>query len=569
MSPRRDDIVLTDKFGNEEYLDCRIVVCSVLDAIKEELSPLERIFVVFKTLDAYNTDALGDFYLECGCFEEAARLFAKCSDARKLGDIAWAAGNHQLALKRYKSEEEQCWDRIIKLSFYLGDWRRFFSVLSSARIEPGIAPGHIMIGFFDTSATVYLEMLAQALRHCPEIDERQWETWVLENVQIGAERWHHIREKAIGYSRRPAGDLKKRIQPRIARTQALSLEEACRMGATKRAKDVLSFLSKADKWLLDAYSAVRRFLRKGRDADLQEYIGILQYCGIRSTLETLFFESIGKLVSHLVSQRVFPTDRWLSLFSSHPLILRKTFGEYLNLKMTEDIPLTARDLLTGVFQNAYSIEEEVKRIEKPSKSSPENRLSIEHLGMFEDWAESILPEWIEKEGKKEIQEVCNVWKTGKARPVKDPWNGTRRAARDPREMHEWKKMLKSSHNWLANHYIKEIGDAQWKRESALFALARRTFKNAIRHAMPVWLAPQHLDIFLPDQNAAIEYNGRQHYEAVGFFGGEAGFRATTTRDEIKKRVCSENGVHLFFVRWDESLSERLAEIEHSLSHCVD
>jgi hypothetical protein len=63
---------------------------------------------------------------------------------------------------------------------------------------------------------------------------------------------------------------------------------------------------------------------------------------------------------------------------------------------------------------------------------------------------------------------------------------------------------------------------------------------------------QDLDIFFPDDNVAIEYQGLQHYQPVEIFGGIEGFMRTQARDKIKLQKCEANGCILLYV--DESMT---------------
>lgn len=73
-----------------------------------------------------------------------------------------------------------------------------------------------------------------------------------------------------------------------------------------------------------------------------------------------------------------------------------------------------------------------------------------------------------------------------------------------------------------------------------------------------------LDFYLEQNNGkfAIEYNGIQHYQPVGYFGGEQGFIAQQTRDSIKAQYCKNNNIDLIIIPYnDESIinSEQLAQ----------
>src|SRR3954464_791915 len=75
-----------------------------------------------------------------------------------------------------------------------------------------------------------------------------------------------------------------------------------------------------------------------------------------------------------------------------------------------------------------------------------------------------------------------------------------------------------------------------------------------REASPVWLGRQRLDIYLPDLNLAIEYQGQQHFQAVALFGGEQGTRRAAERDALKQKLCQENGVTLIHVLHSDALT---------------
>lgn len=76
----------------------------------------------------------------------------------------------------------------------------------------------------------------------------------------------------------------------------------------------------------------------------------------------------------------------------------------------------------------------------------------------------------------------------------------------------------------------------------------------------VWLGRQHLDVYLTDYDIAIECQGIQHFEPREHFGGEEEFTKTIERAQRKLRLCEEHGVPLYYIRYDESLEERLNEI---------
>lgn len=50
----------------------------------------------------------------------------------------------------------------------------------------------------------------------------------------------------------------------------------------------------------------------------------------------------------------------------------------------------------------------------------------------------------------------------------------------------------------------------------------------------------------------IEYNGKQHYEPIDFFGGEEGYIKTIKRDKTKRKMLHERGIQLIAIPYNET-----------------
>ncbi|MBL6666334.1 MAG: hypothetical protein ISP66_04975 [Flavobacteriaceae bacterium] len=68
------------------------------------------------------------------------------------------------------------------------------------------------------------------------------------------------------------------------------------------------------------------------------------------------------------------------------------------------------------------------------------------------------------------------------------------------------------------------------------------------------------DFYIPKLNLVIEYNGKQHYEEISFFGGNNSLEANKKRDSIKKQYCFDNNIRFEIIRFDEDVKTRLDEI---------
>ena len=102
----------------------------------------------------------------------------------------------------------------------------------------------------------------------------------------------------------------------------------------------------------------------------------------------------------------------------------------------------------------------------------------------------------------------------------------------------------------------KIGE-YWRSETELYYSIKEAFKNTEvkQHASPRWLGLQHLDVYLPEFNIGVEYQGVQHYRPVDYFGGVEAFEKGQERDAKKKRLCAENNCALLYVDEGYDLSE--------------
>lgn len=96
--------------------------------------------------------------------------------------------------------------------------------------------------------------------------------------------------------------------------------------------------------------------------------------------------------------------------------------------------------------------------------------------------------------------------------------------------------------------IPKIGEG-WISETILYQQIRGAFPNEkiIQHGRPSWLGRQHLDIYFPQRNIGVEYQGAQHNEPIEYFGGIETFREQQRRDNKKKILCKENDCKLIYV----------------------
>jgi very-short-patch-repair endonuclease len=63
--------------------------------------------------------------------------------------------------------------------------------------------------------------------------------------------------------------------------------------------------------------------------------------------------------------------------------------------------------------------------------------------------------------------------------------------------------------------------------------------------------PLPFDFYIPSLRICIEFDGKQHYEPMSFFGGVESFNKLKTNDKIKNDYCEENYINLIRIKYDQ------------------
>ena len=120
-----------------------------------------------------------------------------------------------------------------------------------------------------------------------------------------------------------------------------------------------------------------------------------------------------------------------------------------------------------------------------------------------------------------------------------------------------KIILRDCENTLRKRRNMPLIGEGWISETDLFYKIKEKFLyyKVVHSAKPNWLGRQHLDIYIEELNIGIEYQGKQHFEPVDFFGGEESFIKNIERDLRKKQLCEENDCLLIYVLEDYNIEE--------------
>lgn len=113
---------------------------------------------------------------------------------------------------------------------------------------------------------------------------------------------------------------------------------------------------------------------------------------------------------------------------------------------------------------------------------------------------------------------------------------------------------------VANNII----DSKWLNEKSLFQMVKKKYKKTLFQYSPEWLFPQSFDIFIPELNIAIEYQGIQHYKPIDYFGGDEGFKHRQELDTRKKQLTADNNIKLIEWHYSESIDSETLNQKLSL-----
>lgn len=95
---------------------------------------------------------------------------------------------------------------------------------------------------------------------------------------------------------------------------------------------------------------------------------------------------------------------------------------------------------------------------------------------------------------------------------------------------------------------------KWSREYKFYLLVKRFVPDVVFQYTCSWLGKQRFDVFSPSLNLALEYQGKQHYVAVDFFGGSDGLHDNQMRDDTKRRLANEHNVLLLEWKYSYHMS---------------
>lgn len=119
---------------------------------------------------------------------------------------------------------------------------------------------------------------------------------------------------------------------------------------------------------------------------------------------------------------------------------------------------------------------------------------------------------------------------------------------------------------------------KWVSEEQVFTIVKKLYKefNVIYQHRPFFLrssmgGQMSYDVFISGLNIAVEYQGKQHFEPVEYFGGESAFQRTVERDKEKLELSIKNNVKILYINYWEVITPKLVQnkINSLISNGID
>ena len=98
----------------------------------------------------------------------------------------------------------------------------------------------------------------------------------------------------------------------------------------------------------------------------------------------------------------------------------------------------------------------------------------------------------------------------------------------------------------------EISVREYLNNNNIKYIEQHTFENCVNKSKLKF------DFYLPYNNIIIEYDGKQHFKPIGYFGGYKSFLNTKKRDYIKNEYCEINNLRMIRIPyWEKEINKKI------------
>lgn len=119
---------------------------------------------------------------------------------------------------------------------------------------------------------------------------------------------------------------------------------------------------------------------------------------------------------------------------------------------------------------------------------------------------------------------------------------------------------------------------RWKTEELVYNIIKKLYRQykVIYQYHPYYLktakGSMSYDVYICGLKIAIEYQGKQHFEPVEYFGGKEHYDRQVERDKLKLKLSEANGIKLIYINYWEDVTPDLIIEKIGITpqnHCMD
>jgi hypothetical protein len=498
------------------------------------------------------------FYQNAGMGAHASKSVDQRRDgwAALTGDYAWAAGDPEQAMQRYKLSaargETAGIGGQVRLSFVRGQFRECVAAFRlgcpphqfyveyrdqsrSSRSDPGMVEFNRLCARYPGKSFCFLSQaqymcraIVMAALRADALDERLREM-ISDYFEIDAADLSELIQ-VLTDNDEELRRLQRRITPKQV-TSGLTLADLLTSGTTERAHRLVQCVPRSTTLVAACTKSLDRFLDRGDPADLDDMIRAGSHLGVAAA-DSLIIEEALYRRSEAIAQRPIRHLALLRRFSAICQYPKYDFlDDYIDVMGHIETDIEPGDVITAIlrlqwYKTPYSIENTGPTGTPGGFGKPE-------ISDNREWLEIILRDYSPAFDRAQF-----VSRDGAVAAIFAAYQFLRKRYRAVRDGERWVSEA-------------QLGDAL----STLFGES-----EVQRHARPLWLSPQHLDYLIERCKLAVEYMGAQHYEPIELFGGTRALQETQARDERKRRLCERMDIVLVYVTHEDDIGRRAQEI---------
>lgn len=457
------------------------------------LTPAEKIHALkaSRLWEVARTRDQADLLMAAGAYREAIPIWETFSHWRKIGDAQLALGDLAGARASYEKGENPPGgeyaafrrgpdlDRLIALAISRKDWDGVLRMIRAGEPDP-LGAKDVVFGGGSRAKGPLVKLCAHAAvaKGDARIAGEMRGFFGLDHAEV---------EVFLGHARSGAyaKEVAKLAKPPLLRVAPRPLSRIMEDGNTDRSATVAAFLERLEPGFRETHANMLRWLATGGGDELAKVVFWLTRIGS--------YEVFGSCLFALQCEADMFADlgpRQVEFYSSHPWITRSATRELLAaLVATRGTP-TPQVLFACVLQLSSSIMADIER----GTFDPDRVDPLAVVRGHPVWAEAVIAGWAAG------GTLDALWAEVASEAADQRW-------RDIRRMPAFARLCEFISAELVAAWARDMEKVRWKSEESAFLSLKALLPDTPieRHAMPSWLAPQHLDMLVPDANVAVEY----------------------------------------------------------------